>query len=137
MNYLLDTNVVSEMVRSKPNKKVMNWFDEIPDDALHISVLTLGEIRKGVETVSDKSKKEKLRVWLEQELPDWFSNRILGVDQNIADTWGRLQSVSRNPLPAIDSLIAATAINFNLALVTRNTKDFNLAMLEIINPWEY
>lgn len=136
MNYLLDTNVISELVRAKPSLKVLNWVDKIPDEALNISVITLGEIRKGIEKVADSRKKEKLRIWLEHELPYWFAGRILEIDVNVADTWGRLQGISRHPLPAIDSLIAATAINFNLSLVTRNVDDFKFTSLEVINPWE-
>ena len=137
MSYLVDTNVISELVRLKPNKNVMNWFEAIPNDSIHISVLTLGEIRKGIETVTDASKKEKLRIWLEHEIPEWFGPRILSIDKHIVDCWGRLQAIKRQPLPAIDSLIAATAIHFNLALVTRNISDFNFSTLEVINPWDF
>lgn len=137
MSYLIDTNVISELVRAKPNKNVMNWFEAIPGDSLHLSVITLGEIRKGIEGISDARKKEKLRIWLEHEIPDWFGQRILSIDKYVADCWGRLQANKRHPLPAIDSLIAATAIHFNLALITRNVSDFNFPTLEVINPWDY
>ena len=136
MSYLLDTNVISELVRPKPTKAVLVWFDNIPSEALHISVLTLGEIRRGVENLSDGARREKLRLWLEHDLADWFDTRILPVDMAVADRWGRLLALVGRPVPSIDSLLAATALHHELRLVTRNQKDFNYPGLEIINPWD-
>ena len=137
MSYLLDTNILSELVRQKPNKNVLDWFKNVADDRLYISVLTLGEIRKGVEGITDTKRREKVRLFLEKELLDWFGTRILAIDKYVADRWGRIQSeMNKQPLPAIDSLIAATALCYDLRLVTRNTKDFSYYPLEIINPWE-
>lgn len=136
MSYLLDTNVISELIRPKPNNNVLNWFENIPDDALHISVLTLGEIRKGVEKLTEGKRKEKLRLWLEIELPEWFEDRILPIDKYVADIWGKLQYQALNNPPAIDSLIAATALHYNLRLVTRNERDFHFPSLLVINPWQ-
>ena len=90
MSYLLDTNIVSETVRRNPNKAVIAWLDQLPGEALFVSVLTLGEIRKGIEALSDKRRREKLRLWLEHELPAWFEGRVLPVDLSVADRWGRL-----------------------------------------------
>ena len=135
MSYLLDTNVISELVRPKPNNKVLTWFNNVPDDALHISVLTLGEIRKGVEKLREGKRKEKLRLWLEIDLSAWFEDRILPIDQHVADLWGKLQYQMKNTLPAIDSLLAATALHYDLRLVTRNEQDFHFPALLIINPW--
>ena len=135
MSYLIDTNILSELVRTKPHKSVLNWFEKVPNEALNISVLTLGEIRKGIEGIKDSERKEKLRLWLEIELPQWFGNRILTIDQHIAERWGRLQSEMKRPIPAIDSLIAATALHYDLCLVTRNERDFQFPSLQIINPW--
>ncbi|MDO8463980.1 MAG: type II toxin-antitoxin system VapC family toxin [Gallionella sp.] len=135
MSYLLDTNVISELVRSKPSKAVLAWFENIPSEALHISVLTLGEIRKGIESMPDGARREKLRLWLEHELADWFGSRILPVDIPIADRWGRLLAQVKRPVPSIDSLLAATALHHELRLVTRNQKDFDYPGLEVINPW--
>src|SRR5689334_10471500 len=109
MSYLLDTNVISELVRPKPNKNVLAWFKDIPNEALHLSVLSLGEIRKGIETLRDHDRKEKLRLWLENDLPHWFRDRLLNINQQVADRWGRLQFEMKRSIPAIDSLIAATA----------------------------
>ena len=135
MSYLLDTNVISELVRPKPAKIVLAWFENIPSDALHISVLTLGEIRKGVEQMPDGARREKLRLWLEHDLADWFESRILPVDTPIADRWGRLIAQMGRPLSSIDSLLAATALHHELRIVTRNQKDFDYPGLEVINPW--
>jgi len=135
MSYLLDTNVISELVRPKPAKVVLDWFENIPSEALHISVLTLGEIRKGVEQMPDGVRREKLRLWLEHDLVDWFGTRVLSVDMPVADRWGRLLALVGRPVPSIDSLLAATALHHELRLVTRNQKDFNYPGLQVINPW--
>ena len=102
---------------------------------LYLSALTLGEIRKGVENVPDRERRLKLLDWLEIELPAFFSSRILSVDVPVADRWGRLQAEAQRPLPAVDSLLAATALHHQLRLVTRNAKDFEHPGLEVINPW--
>ena len=135
MSYLLDTNVVSELARPKPGRRVLAWFEAVPDDALHLSVLTLGEIRKGVEMLSERRRRERLRVWLEQDLKDWFGPRILPVDAAVADRWGRVLAEIARPAPAIDGLLAATALHHELRLVTRNVDDFRFPGLNLVNPW--
>ena len=135
MSYLLDTNVLSELVRPKPSEAVLVWFSGVPDESLYISALTIGEIRKGVEGVKDIKCKEKIRVWLEHELPEWFDKRVLSIDIDVAERWGRLQAQAQRPVPAIDSLLAATALHHGLRMVTRNEKDFAYQGLEVINPW--
>jgi len=135
MSYLLDTNVISELVRAKPAKAVLAWFENIPSEALHISVLTLGEIRKGVEQMPEVARREKLRLWLEHDLTDWFGSRILPIDAPVADRWGRLVAQMGRPVPSIDSLLAATALHHELRIVTRNQKDFEYPGLEVVNPW--
>lgn len=134
MSYLLDTNVISELVKKRPNAELIRWFEMVPDDSLYLSVITLGEIRKGVEKLSNEDKKTRLRTWLEHELRDWFGEHILPIDHRVADRWGRLQDHTRKTMPAIDSLLAATALHFDLSLVTRNEKDFAYPGLEVINP---
>jgi predicted nucleic acid-binding protein len=137
MSYLLDTNVISELVRSKPNARVVQWIEDIPDEMLYLSVLSLGEIRKGVEGILDLKRREKIRLWLEHELPEWLGSRVLPIDKLVADRWGRLQhDLKGRPLPTIDSLLAATALSYDLRLVTRNVKDFDYYPLETINPWD-
>lgn len=135
MSYLIDTNVISEIVRPKPSHKVLSWFESIPNQSIYLSVLTLGEIRKGIEKTELKERKEKLKLWLENELPAWFENRILPIDAQIADRWGQLQAQVKHLIPAIDSLIAATALHYNLCIVTRNEQDFKFPLLQVINPW--
>jgi toxin FitB len=135
MSYLLDTNIISETVRRTPNKSVIAWLDQIPGEALFVSVLTLGEIRKGIETLADRKRREKLRLWLEHELPAWFEGRVLPVDLAVAERWGRLLAEVRRSVPTIDSLLAATALHHELRLVTRNAGDFDYPGLEVINPF--
>ena len=137
MSYLLDTNVICEIVKAKPSQNVIEWINMVPVKNLFISVLTLGEIRKGIEKIHDVKRREFIRLWLENDLPIFFSERILPVDLPVSDLWGRLQSnLKGHVLPAIDGLLAATALNHNLRLVTRNEKDFKCYNLEVINPWE-
>ncbi len=135
MSYLLDTNVLSETVRRRPEPIVLDWLRQVPDEALHVSVLTLGEIRRGVERAADGERRERLRLWLEHELARWFGPRVLPVDAAVADRWGRLLAEVGRPVPTIDSLLAATALHHELRLVTRNNADFAYPGLEVVNPW--
>ncbi|MCK9606594.1 MAG: type II toxin-antitoxin system VapC family toxin [Methylomonas sp.] len=136
MSYLIDTNVLSELRRREPNKGVIEWFEPRPATTLYLSVLTLGEIRKGIDSLVNDDRQFKLLDWLEVELPQFFSGRILNVDAYVADRWGRLNAQMGRPIPAIDSLLAATALTHGLRLVTRNVRDFNYPELDVINPWQ-
>ena len=136
MSYLLDTNILSETIRRAPNEQVIAWLEKLPGDALFISVLTIGEIRKGIESLADAKRREKLRLWLEHELPGWFEGRVLPVDIAVAERWGRLLADVRRPVPSIDSLLAATALHHELRVVTRNEEDFQYPGLEVINPFK-
>lgn len=136
MSYLVDTNVISETFKEKPNVRVIEWYNAVPSESLFISVLTLGEIRKGVEKLNASKKKKQLILWLEHQLPIWFEKRIIPITREVADRWGYLCAHCERSLPAIDALLASTALAHNLKLVTRNTKDFDLTGLEIINPFE-
>ena len=135
MSYLIDTNVLSELRRKAPNPGVLAWFAQRPPRALHLSVLTLGEIRKGIEGVDDALRRQSLIDWLQGDLPTFFAGRILSVDAAVAERWGRLLAGAGRPLPAIDSLLAATALEHDLVLVSRNTKDFSGLPVEVFNPW--
>ena len=105
------------------------------DHLVHLSVLTLGELRKGVESLAEGDRKRRLLDWLEVELPTFFAGRILPVDAAVAHRWGRLMAQARRPLPAIDSLLAATALAHSLTLVRRNREDFRHPDLTVLDPW--
>ena len=135
MSYLLDTNVLSELRRRDPDANVLQWFAERPANTLFLSILTVGELRKGIEVLADSPRQLALLDWLETELPLFFSGRILPVDTQVAERWGRLMAQAKRPLPAIDSLLAATALTHNLTLVTRNLRDFQHPDLKVIDPW--
>lgn len=135
MSYLVDTNVLSELRRKQPDANVAQWFSVRPAGTLYLSVLTLGEIRKGVEAMTDQNRKLPLLDWLETDLPAFFEGRILPVDNAVAELWGRMQAKAGRPLPAIDSLLAATAQHHGLMLVTRNVRDMDGLDVVVINPW--
>jgi predicted nucleic acid-binding protein len=135
MMYLLDTNVISETIKKTPNQRVLDFLISIDADKFALSVITLGEIRKGAEKLQDQSKKQKIIHWLEADLTRRFYGRIINIDAEVADKWGYISSM--NIIPAIDALIAASAIVHNHKLITRNVKDFEaISGLEIINPWD-
>jgi toxin FitB len=136
--FLLDTNVISELVKPRPEEKVTSWISNIDEQLLWLSVLTLGEIRKGLALPPVTARRLKLEGWLELELPERFYGRILSIDQLVADRWGLLsaEAISRKVLlPVIDGLLAATALHHNLTLVTRNTSDVEYTGVPILNPW--
>ena len=135
MSYLVDTNVLSELRRKQPDARVVAWMEQRPAQALYLSVLTLGEIRKGIERLQGDARQSALLDWLEVELPRFCWGRVLAVDAHTADRWGRLQGSAGRPLPAIDSLLAATALQHDLTLVTRNTADFDGMGVRLVNPW--
>ena len=136
MSYLIDTCALSELIRPTPAPQVVSWFEATPPEALFISVLTLGEIRRGVEKLPDGRRRNQILAWLEVELPDWFDARVLPVDHAVADEWGRMNARLKQTIPAIDGLIAATALRHRLTVVTRNLPDFAAAGVDILNAWE-
>jgi len=133
--FVLDTNVLSELRRKRPDAGVVEWFAKRPASTLFLSVLTLGELRKGIEGVRQADRRMALLDWLETEVPDFFAGRILPIDIAVADHWGKMVAAAGRPLPAIDSLIGATASHHGFSLVTRNAQDFVDMELDIINPW--
>jgi toxin FitB len=137
LSYLLDTNVLSELKRRKPDIRVLRWVGSRPADTLFLSVLTVGELRHGVQRLPAGAKRQQLEDWLEIELPAWFVGRLLPVDERVARRWGDLVAAAGRPLPVIDSLLAATALAHNLTLVTRNGRDFQHAGLTLHDPWPY
>lgn len=134
--WLVDTNVISELRRRDPDANVRAWFAQRPATELYLSVLTLGEIRKGVEALTDSGRRTVLREWLERELPVFFADRLLPIDAAVAHQWGQLLAKAGRSLPAIDSLLAATALHHNLVLVTRNLKDVAGLPVKVLNPWD-
>ena len=135
MSYLIDTNVLSELRRKSPNARVTHWFSQRPASTLYLSVLTLGEIRKGIEALAEPARRLPLLDWLETALPAFFAGRILPIDAAVADRWGRMVAHASRPLPAIDSLLAATAEQHGLTLVTRNLRDVKGLAVSVIDPW--
>jgi len=136
--FLLDTNCVSELVRVKPEPRVMEWMEATDEGVLYLSVLTLGEIRKGLASLAQGRRRTHLETWLAVELPARFSGRILAIDTPVADRWGLLAAQAKRrgaPLPIIDGLLAATALHYNLTVVTRNAADFTNAQVPVLNPW--
>jgi len=136
--YLLDTNCLSEMVRVKPEPRLVAWMESTDEEMLHLSVLTLGEIRKGLSGIAQGRRRTHLETWLELDLKARFSGRILPIDAAVADRWGLLSTSARRrgtPLPVIDGLLAATALHYNLTVVTRNAGDFVNAQVQVLNPW--
>lgn len=139
MNFLLDTCVISELIKVQQNQTVIDWINSCTEDSLFLSSLTIGEIQKGISKLSTSKKKNTLQNWLDKNLFARFNRRILPIDSLVAQKWGEILAVSKKngfKLPAIDSLIAATAIVNNLTLVTRNTKDMVQSGVSLYNPWE-
>lgn len=133
--YLLDTNVLSETVRARPDPGVIQWLEGLAPQQLHVSVLTLGEIRKGALLASDPARSRKLLRWLDTELRDWFEDRVLGIDEAVSARWADLLARAGRPVPAIDSLLAATAAQHGLVMATRNVRDFEALPVGVFSPW--
>ena len=136
MSYLLDTNVLSELRRKTPDARVVRWFSQRPAGTLYLSVLTLGEIRKGIEMLADQRRRLALMDWLDIELPAFFSGRVLDIDTAVADRWGRLVVHADRPLPSIDSLLIATAVQHGMTLVSRNLRDVEGLGAPVLSPWQ-
>lgn len=137
--FLLDTNCISEVVSIKPDPRVVAWLDAADERTLYLSALTLGEIRKGIMTLTVGKRRTQLEAWLEIDLRNRFAGRILPVDDAVADRWGLLAAEMKRkgrPMPAVDAMIAATAIHHNLTVVSRNVDDFKSVEVPLLNPWE-
>lgn len=139
MKFLLDTCVISELSKKKPNAKITKWISSINENNLFLSVLTIGEIYKGVEKLPDSEKKSRLYSWVTNELQERFNNRILNLDIVAASIWGKIQAQSElagKPMPIIDGQIAAIGICNNLTVATRNVSDLAISGVLLYNPLE-
>jgi hypothetical protein len=139
MSFLLDTNAISEWVKPRPDPGLVRWLDHVDEDRTYISVITLGELRKGVDRLADGRRRERLDHWLSDELPDRFAHRILPVDAMVADRWGRLLAGTEkagSPIDSTDALIATTALVHRLQVVTRNVAHFRPTGVPLLCPWE-
>lgn len=138
MSFLLDTNVVSEWVKPRPDPRVVAWLAAADEDRVFLSTVSVAELRYGVDRLADGKRRRDLDAWLRQELPLRFEGRVLPVDQSVADRWGEVvarREAAGRPISAMDAFIAATASVHGLALVTRNTADFRSVVQDIVNPW--
>ena len=137
--FLLDTNCISELVRPKPEPRVMEWMEAIDEAMLYLSVLTVGEIRKGLAGLPQSKRRTHLETWLEVELQARFAGRIVPIDAAVADRWGLVAAEAKRKgktLSVIDGLLAATAIHHNLTVVSRNARDFTNTQVPVLNPWQ-
>lgn len=138
MAYLLDTCTISEMVSVKPNENVLRWFEHQAEETLYLSVITSGEIQKGINQLAKGKRKLKIEAWYFDELVPKFQGRIINLDEKTMATWAKMiaelkiQGIAR---PSFDSLIEATALHHNLILVTRNEKNFQKSKVSILNLW--
>jgi len=138
VNFLLDTNVVSEGIRPRPDAGVVAWLAALDEDRAFISVVTLAELRHGIARLPESAKRRRLDDWLRHELPLRFEGRVLPVDESVADAWGEIvaqRGALGRPIASMDALIAATARTHRLSLVTRDVDDFAASLRNIVNPW--
>ena len=136
MSWLLDTCVLSEPARNTPDPRVVQWLADQAEEELFISVLALGELCKGAALLPEGGQRRQILSWLQRDIRQRFEGRILPVDETVSLAWGRLLAAARRPLPAIDSLIAATAVAHQLTVATRNTKDMADTGAAVFNPWK-
>ena len=141
MKYLLDTNIISEFISKKPNQKVLNYVNSLDENSVYLSVITVGEIRFGIEKLDVENQKKKIDMlskWLNNDLMQRFEGRILDIDKDIMLKWGeinaQLQKIGK-PMPIMDSLIASSCLAKEFVLITRNEKDFYSFEIEMVNPF--
>lgn len=137
MSFLLDTNAVSEWVKPRPNPGLIAWMETADEDRIFLSVVSIAELRYGVERMAAGKRRHRLETWVRDELPMRFEGRILAVDVPVAEAWGKTVARSEaagRPVGVIDAFLAATAEIHHLTLVTRNVSDFSLVKA-VLNPW--
>jgi len=139
MNYVLDTDVISELIAKQPNAQVIDWIDHLDPRTVYLMVITIGEIRKGIEKLPASMRKEMLTDWLETDVLLRFHGNILALTTDVMLVWGELTGrleMEGKSLSAIDSLIAAIALHGQYTLITRNEYDFQYTGISVINPWK-
>jgi toxin FitB len=134
VSWLVDTNVLSELTRRNPHATVQKWLLAHGNE-LFISVLTLGELERGIRMATEAGRQKKLRAWLNNDVRPWFTGRILPIDESVATAWAEMTARTKDPLPAIDSLIGATAIAHQFTVVTRDEGDMARTGAKVLNPW--
>lgn len=140
MNFLLDTNVLSEVRRPSPDASVLRWLNVLDEDRAFLSVITIAELRRGISLMDTGLRRDALAAWISNDLPNRFAARILPIDAQIAEQWGDLMAGTRRQglaLSVMDGFLAATALVSGLVVVTRNTKDFAPVGVPVFNPWTY
>jgi toxin FitB len=138
MKYLLDTCVISELIRPQPDKNVVSWMQEQSENDLYLSVLTFGEIEKGIKKATNLTRKKNLQLWVENDLKKRFEGRIIPIDLDVSIKWGAIQGAAEligKSMPAIDGLLAVSGLTHNCIVVTRNTSDMVQSSVELLNPW--
>ncbi|CDN50940.1 type II toxin-antitoxin system VapC family toxin [Neorhizobium galegae] len=138
MRLLIDTNVLPEVTKPRPDARVLEWLGGLDEDRAYISVISIAEIRRGVALMDSGQKRDTLAEWLSHDLPQRFEGRVIPVEEPVALSWGDLMALAKQSgrgLASMDGLIAATAIAHHLTLATRNTKDFEGFGIDMINPW--
>ncbi|MEK6372402.1 MAG: type II toxin-antitoxin system VapC family toxin [Acidobacteriota bacterium] len=137
--YLLDTNVISELMKARPARSVAEWIVSTPEELMHISVITIGEIRKGIDLLEEvEPRRGALQSWLDHDLRVRFAGRLLPFDEWVAERWGQIEAIAKRQrvtLPTIGAQLAATALHHGLTFVTRNTSDVRLTGVPLFNPW--
>ena len=137
--YLLDTNVISELMRPRPARGVAEWIETTPEELLYLSVITIGEIRKGIDLLDEREpKRAALQSWLDRDVRVRFAGRLLAFDAGAAERWGQVEAFAqrqRLTLPTVDAQLAATALHHGLTFVTRNTEDVRVTGVPLFNPW--
>jgi len=139
MKYLLDTCVISELVKKEPHPLVMRWMDAGDESKMYLSVLTIGELIKGITKLPDGERREKLQSWVSNDLAQRFGPRLLEIDAEISMVWGTLLGEAERrgeKLPVVDSLIAVSANVHDLIVATRNVKEMERCQVKVFNPWE-
>jgi predicted nucleic acid-binding protein len=138
--FLLDTNIISELMKPRPSRQVTAWAETTPEALMHLSVITIGEVRKGIDLLRDDDpRRAALQSWLDRDIRIRFAGRLLAFDDGVAERWGQLEALARKrrlTLPTIDAQLAATALHHGLTFVTRNTADIAPTGVPVFDPWK-